>query len=382
MSKDTKTKRAKSVVDFKKGFGDVVAANPKTWEYDRSQSVGASEVFGCIRHARFKKLHPEMATVAEDVDPEWGHTERGNVVENEFAVPCLRGMFGEEQCFFMGDEQRTFVDGRLSATPDGLVVDQPRDALSLYNVNDIGPSGQFATEVKTFGGEYAAPRKVLIPDPADPSLNTYIYEPKPRHKGQAIVQMGLFRRKTNYSPDFGVVIYINPSNLKDIRPAAVAYDDAVYLRAKDRAERVFDTTLSLADFAPEGRLTNECQYCDFCDACNEVDMARLPSSPKPMSQHSQQVTERLESLTREVSALRSEFKALDERKKEREFALKELLLDEGTNKAAGIGWTATLSRNNGRKSLDKVRLEEEHGIDLSDYQIEGQPYFTLRTKAE
>lgn len=379
----TKSKKAsKGSIDFKKGFGDVVAANPKIWEHDRSQSVGASEVFGCLRHARFKKMHPEMATVPEELDPEWGHTERGNIVENEFAVPCLRGMFGQEQCFYMGEEQRTFVDGRLSATPDGLVIDQPRDALSEYGVPDIGPSAQFATEVKSFGGEFAAPRRIAIPNPADRGVNKFVYEAKPKHKGQTIVQMGLFRRKTNYQPDFAAVIYINPTNLKDIRPAVVPYDDAVYLRAKERAESVFDETKTLADFPAEGRLINECQYCDFEEACTNVDMVRLVSSPKAMSKFSDQQVAEFERMARRVAQMRAQVKALEEEKKEAEADLKELLLSEATNKVAGEGWSASLSRNNGRKSLDKDRLAEDLNINLEDYTTEGNPYFVLRVKAE
>lgn len=376
-------KKKSQAVDFKKGFGQVVASNPKVWSVDRAQSVGASEVFGCIRQCRFKKLHPELATPPDEVDPEWGQTERGNVVENQFAVPCLRGMFGADQCLYMGEDQRTLVLGRLSATPDGLVVAQPRDVLSEYGVEDIGPSEQFATEVKSFGNEYMAPRRVVAADPRDPSKNVVRYEGKPRHIGQTHVQMGLFRALTNYAPDYAAIIYINPVNLKDIRTAVSKFDPEIFKRAQERAESVFDLSKSPKDFPAEGRLNSDCNYCDFVEACDTIDMARFKKgTPKPAATLPPEVATRIEELTRNVKALRAEAKEVDERKKAVEADLKEMMLENASDRIGGDSWNATLIKNKGRLSLDKDRLVEDHNINLDEYMTEGSPYFTLRVKAE
>lgn len=359
-------------INFAAGFSAAVAERAKVWEHDRSLTVGASEVFNCMRQNAFKKLSPELAEEPEEADPEWGHTERGNLVENEFVVPSLKSMFGEENCLFMGAAQKTFIDGRLSATPDGVVIGLPRDALADYGIEDIGESEAIATEVKSFGSDYAAPKK----DKA-----TGLYIPKPRHQGQNIVQMGLLRRKTNYFPDVGVVLYVNPVNLKDIRPATVRYDDAVYTRAKNRAESIFVPGKTPADFAAEGLITKkDCQYCDFCSACHDIEMARFPDKIVPAKNISANDLTEIEHEARVVAALRAKMKEVEEEKKIKETSLKDKLFDIGTTKVAGDGWSVSISKNAGRKSLDKEKLVADTGVDLDDYMKTGDDYYVMRVK--
>lgn len=377
----TKVKK-RGPINFNKGFSEAVAANQKEWVHDRTTTVGASEVFDCWRSTFFKKRAPEMADAAEEQDPEWGHAERGNLIENEYVVPTLRTMFGEDSCLFMGEQQRTLVDGRLSATPDGLVIEQSSDALAEYGVEDIGSAGELATEVKTFGGEFAAPKKKVVADPKDETKNVTRYEAKPKHVGQVNVQLGMFRRKTNYQPDYGVVLYVNPVNLKDIRPAVVKYDENVYKRAKERAEAVFDPNKTAKDFPAEGLITNGCQYCAFVDACNKVEMSRLPKGIKKTDELDPAVQETIREKAKEVVTLRKQAKKLEADKKAAEADLKTLLFDNDTTRAAQEGWSATVSKQNGRKSTDVDRIVEDTGIDLEDYQTEGNPFFVLRVKYE
>ena len=44
-------------------------------------------------------------------------------------MPALRARYGDK-LLYAGDKQQTFVSGFLSATPDGLLIDQSRDALA------------------------------------------------------------------------------------------------------------------------------------------------------------------------------------------------------------------------------------------------------------
>jgi hypothetical protein len=369
-------------INFKEGFSEAVAQHQKVWAHDRSTTVGASEVFGCLRAAYFDKREPERAEEPEEVDTEWGHTERGNLIENEFAVPCLRAMFGEDNCFYMGTEQKTFVDGRLSATPDGTVTGLESTALLDYGVEDIGPTGIINAEIKSFGGEFAAPKKYKAPSLIDPSVEATYYQAKPRHEGQGHVQMGLMRRKTNYQPDYVAVIYISSSNLKDIRVAPVKYDDRIYQRAKARAESVFDPAKSAKDFPPEGKLRNDCQYCKYVDACAKVEAERYPGKVRKPIEFSEKKLEEFRETVKSVAKLRAEVKELTKKKEEAEFTLKEMIIGGDTTRIGGEGWYGSLSQNAGRKSLDKARLEEELDIDLNDYTTEGNPYFVLRVKYE
>lgn len=363
-----------SPIDFRAGFNSAMAANQKVWAHDRSQTVGASEAASCWRQNYFKKRKPELADEAEEVDPEWGHTERGNLIENEFVVPTLKHMFGEDRCLFMGAEQQTFVDGRLSATPDGVVVDLPFNALENYDIPNIEGS-DIATEVKSFGGDHAAPRKRKEGDKV-------FYEARPKHVAQNIVQMGILQRKTNYQPKVGVVLYVNPVNLKDIRVATVRYDDKVYQHLKARAEAVFEPDKEAKDFPAEGQLTGDCKYCDFCNACSAVEIARNPNANVPTDKFDPATQQRLRELTATVATLRKEEKERDKAKKAVENELKNLLMELGTNRASGDGWSTNLVQYKGRKSLDKERLVEDFDIDIEDYMIEGNPYYVLQAKAD
>jgi len=369
-------------VNFKDGFSAAVARGQKVWAHDRSQTCGASEVFGCWRELWFKKRAPELAEDPEEEDPEWGHAERGNLIENDFAVPCLQDMFGRDRCLFMGGEQKTFVDGRLSATPDGVVVDLAPDALVEYGVEDIGGGGVLGTEIKTFGGEYAAPKKFKGPSLIDPSTEVVYYRPKPRHEGQGHVQMGALRRNTNYQPDYVAVLYINPANLKDIRVATVKYDDKVYQRAKERADAVFDPDKAAKDFPTEGKMRNDCTYCKFVSACAQTDASRYSGNVRKPKEFSEEEMEIFYQAVKKVATLRADMKAMEAEKKEAEFELRELLLEADTNRMGGEGWSASLSQNGGRKKLDAKRLAEDSGLDPEDYMVEGNPYFVLRTKFE
>lgn len=369
-------------INFQTGFNEVAEKNKKVWAHDRTQTVGASEVFSCHRQTFFKKRAPELADEPEGIDPEWGHTARGDLIENEFVVPTLRQMFGDERCLFMGTDQKTLVDGRLSATPDGVITDLPDDAMADYGIASLGGTGILVPEVKTFGGDHAAPKKKRVADEKDATKNLTVYEPRTKHEGQNVVQMGILRRKTNYSADVGVVLYINPVNLKDIRPAPVRYSESVYARAKERAEAVYEPGATAKDFKAEGLFGgNDCSYCEFCTACNAIEMERFPDKAVPTKDFDAETQAELEERARKVADLRKQHKALEADKKMAESELKSRMFDLGTTRIAGEGWSASVSKSAGRKTLDKERIAADFDIDLDEYQKEGEPFFVLRTKA-
>src|SRR5262249_27250299 len=148
-------------------------------------------------------------------DP-WGATLRGDLIEQHFVEPALRAAFGAK-LLYAGTEQQTLTNEFLSATPDGLVVDQPADALAYVGVPDLGPGRCFVTEIKSI----------------DP--RTSLTAPKPEHAYQAIVQQGLFRELTEHQPEYAVVLYVNASFLDDIVEFVVPFDSDIYEHAKQRA---------------------------------------------------------------------------------------------------------------------------------------------------
>jgi hypothetical protein len=360
-------------IDFAKGFTQVVADNAKVWE-DRVTTVGASEVFGCIRSTFFKKIRPDLMDDDDSLDgSNWGHTERGNLIENDFVVPKLRAMFGADKCLYMGTEQKTFKDGRLSATPDGIVIDLPSDALLVYGKKDINGS-EIATEIKTFGGAHAEPRKYLIDGVAH-------YEAKLQHIGQNIVQMGAISKNTNYSPKTGAVLYVNPINLKDIRVAIVDFDQGIYDHAKVRAESIYIPGKTAADFRAEGlKGGNACTYCQFTEACQKIEVEAFPDNKLSPSSVDPKALEEVEKAVKHVAVLRAEYKKLELQKKSAEADLKDHLFNLKTNRLYGADWSVSISKRKGKKTLDKEAMTAD-GIDLDNYSKEGNPFFVTTIKA-
>lgn len=369
----SKTKVRKGPIDFAQSFTEAVAGSQRGWQYDRTLTVGASEAFDCHRLSYFKKREPE--NLDDDAESDWGHTERGNVVEDKFAVPMLRAIFGAENCLYMGDEQKTFLDGRLSATPDGIVIDQARDALVKYGVPDLGENAnQFAAEIKSFGGPSAAPKKLTT----DAGVS---YQAKVTHTGQNIIQMGMFRRQTNFKPTYGVVIYINPVRLSDIRPAVVKYDEAVYQRAKVRADDVFDLSKTAKDYKAEGKATGRCEWCAYTGACSKAEGLLFPDKIIKPDLIAIEQQAKFKETTARVVKLRADYKALETAKKTAEAELKDMLFEEGTTRVGGADWSASISKMNGKRSVSKALMEEK-GLDPEDYMTQGNDYFVLRTKGE
>lgn len=356
--------------DVKREFSANVASVQKSWQYDRSKTMGGSEVFRCHRWGFFKKRMPERAELPEDPDDvNWGTSERGNVMET-WAVERLREILGPEACRYMGEEQVTLIDddAPLSATSDGLVIEQARDFLINYGVPDMGEDlNDVAAEIKTF-------------DPRSGDLQT---EARPRNIGQNIVQMGLYQRKTNHKPKWGLLMYFNPANLQDIRPFAVEYDDQVYKNAQRRATEVFDPTKTAKDFRPEGKRTNQCSHCEFTEVCYETEMEMYPETAIKLSEIDPLQLRELEGLARSVAKVRAIKKQVEAEDKEQSESLRFLMMEIGTNKAGNMkkdGFAVNLQRREGRMGVDTDKMKED-GI-YDQYQKQGNDFFVMTVKAK
>jgi hypothetical protein len=328
--------------DFAESFRAIVGAKVKQFSHDRSKTVGASEVFGCLRRSWFAKFKPELA------DPEMapgGAAARGNLIEDHYVVPIIREMFGDAKVLFLGEDQRTLVSGYSSATPDGLVFPTRQDLLAKYGVPDIG-SDCFALEIKSF----------------DPRMN--IHEEKVVHRGQIITQMGLFNEQTNHKPQWGVILYVNAADLFDVRPFVIEYSPAIYGVSKTRAELVFNTTDPYA-LKAEGVHTDACRYCPFQTACKDAELGRFPRSKKRavLSPADKEALSGL--VTARQSAVNAEKKAKAEKSQVNE-DIKRMLNALGTTKAEVEGFSLSYSKMDGRETLDQDAMERD-GIDLEKY---------------
>lgn len=347
------------MIDFKNMFQAYSDSNEKEWKYDRNASLGASEAFGCIRKAHFKKFGYEPDDGHEQ---DWGAAKRGDIIENYFAVPAVRSVLPEgAELIYAGDEQETLRKGRLSATPDGLAINLPRDALSQMGIDDL-LSDCLVIEFKSF----------------DPRAS--IKEAKPIHVGQTQVQMGLIHALTDYRPEYAVVVYFNASWLSDIRVFVVRRDPKVFAAAVARGKQVFACE-DPKDLMAEGKISGECSLCEFTEECAVAQGEATPREKRKIED--QEVVDRLAYLASRQKELAASSKEFDHEKKLVEEEIKELLRTHDTKGAGDDRFSISLSWCAGKQSLDTTMLAadlQEKGMDIADYQREGNGYERLTVK--
>jgi len=339
-----------SVIDFEKGLDAFVKAHQKVWKHDRSQSVGASEAFGCIRKAHFSKMgYPKDA----DAKDSWGALQRGDLIENYFAEPASRWFLENlhgARLIWGGAKQRTLVNGRLSATPDGLVIGVADDALAAYGIPSLGGTGCFNFEIKSI----------------DPRVN--LKEEKSIHRGQTQVQMGLTRLLTRYKPNYAVIIYIDASFFDDIDIFVVPFEQQTFEVAGVRANQVFETK-NPAELLPEGKIEGTCEYCPFKTACAQASMTHTPQDGEATNENTASaLLDEFEQLVRAERAAQAAKKAVEGDHKEASEKLKQWFRDTGVRRASASDDSikASISWIKGRKTYD-VEAMRADGVDVEKY---------------
>lgn len=339
-----------TVINFAGMFKAFEGITEKDWRYDRNASLGASEVFGCIRQAFFKKFGYEQD---DDHEDDWGAAKRGDIIENNFAVPAVTAILPEgARLLYAGDEQDTLRIRRLSATPDGLAVDLARDALAQLGIEDI-ESDCVVTEFKSF----------------DP--RAHIKEEKAIHRGQVQVQMGLIRELTEYKPVYAIIFYFNASILSDIRPYVVKFDQKVYDTAKSRSELVYSTE-EPSDLPPEGKIDDGCRLCSYTEECAIAQGIATPREVREIGDN--QALEQIDHLGRRYKDLKAAEKEAKEGAAEASQEIKDILRKHDTKKVSTPGGvTVTNSWCKGKKTLDRLAMEDD-GIDTTKYEKEGNGF--------
>lgn len=211
-------------------LSELIRPDAGTW--DRSATIGASEIGQCARQVYYKK-----AGLAPEVEEGWGYRTRGHVVEAWVMERLAAGGVVAEHA------QQTIALGYLSATVDLIV-------------------GQTCVDVKSFD-----PRKKIVVEP--------------KHVWQVQVQIGLWREVMGRPIEDGLLLYVNCSDYQDIREHPVAADEAAYTAAKVRAAAIMgavDAPLA------EGRIAggSECRWCPYKTACG-TQPAAAPLRPAVIS---------------------------------------------------------------------------------------------------
>lgn len=328
----------------------------KRWSHDRLNTVGASEIGQCLRKTWFAKNEQPQDQGYVD---RFGAKLRGDLIEQHYWVPGLRAQLPDGvRLLFAGEDQKTLVDGYLSATTDGLIVGASRDALAWLGVPDI-KSDCINLDCKSI----------------DPRVDLKIE--KPEHSFQVQAQMGLVRHATPHQPEYSVLSYTDASFLDDVHEFAVAFDPAIYQAAKDRARLVMINDAALA-LPPEGKLSggDECRYCAWASRCAGVTAAGVPMDDKTLGDNAiaelKHLRDRERALSEQKDTLASEHSQACE-------AIKEFLRANGVREYRGDGWSISWSAVKGRNTLDQAAVDAA-GLDLSPYQKPGKPGDRLTVK--
>lgn len=359
-------------LDFQEIFDAFAKATEKTWKHDRADTVGASEVFDCLRKVWFRKVGAKMGIKQDPDDPEnpnsWGAARRGDLLEQHYVVPAVRNYLENlhgVKLRFGGKQQKTLFKGRNSATPDGLITGLEADALMDYGIPDIG-SDCIVLEIKS----------------VDPRVN--VEHAKDIHLGQVQQQMGLIHEKTNYRPVYAVILYVNASFLDQITPHIVRFDEEVWAAAQTRAGMVYDAQ-SAEVMLPEGRfMPRACAFCEYTEACRDATIASIPGERSPKEKVPDEVIAEMEPVALNLKALGEQRKAIEKAYEEAKVRAKDLLRRLGykklsARKGSNSPWGLSWYRHPGQKRLDREAVIEALNVEnLDDFMIDGSPYDAVK----
>jgi CRISPR/Cas system-associated exonuclease Cas4 (RecB family) len=326
-------------------------ATQRVFAGGRSKTVGASEIGQCARKVWWTKHGAEHDPGYTET---WGARTRGSIFENHFWGPALYRHYGAN-LKLAGKHQKTLVNGHLSATPDGIVVNQPRDALSKAGVPDIGEGQCFAVECKT----------------TDPRAN--IDKAREGHSFQVQTQLGLVRELTPYQPEYALISYADASFWHDVKEFPVRFDPEVFNTAKTRAREIMTADSAFA-LPPEGWIAGgrECGFCAFSQACGRQ---RADVPVKSAVEPSKKLIADAVALAREFKAREAEVDAAEIRLRAARMALTDRLREERVSNIKADGVSIAWSTIKGRENTDIKALcaaASAVGIDVNQFSRTGE----------
>jgi hypothetical protein len=332
----------------------------------RASTIGASEIGQCARKIFYaKNADDPLFAIRRDVDyvDGWGAQVRGATFERAFWVPALRAKYGDH-LKFAGDEQRGFESGFLSATPDALLTGAPADILAELGVPDI-KSDCVLLEAKT----------------VDPRVK--LDGPKPEHRYQVIVQLGLVRETTQFAPEYALISYADASFWSEITEFAVKFDPDVYATAKRRAAKVM-TAHDASELMPEGWVSGgrECEHCAFAAACGIARHAMPKQSATAVDP--QFVTEARD-LAREAKQHQADAEDATAKLRTTQNEIRERLRAKGLRRVAGDDFSIVWSPVKGRESFNVKALKAAAiaaGVDVAQFETIGEPTDRLDVRVQ
>lgn len=340
--------------------------NQKVWAHDRSLTIGASEIFGCARQNFFKKRGKELGFEKDEDHVEtWGATQRGDIIEAWIAPALGQALPKGAKLLYAGNDQKTLVLGRNSATPDGLFVNLPRKPMRIILGGKVLDLPDFH---KTDGTLYLEIKSI------DPRAR--LEEERTKHRGQCQVGLGIMRETTEYRPGYALIIYIDASFLNKITPFLITYDDKVWKSAKRRAPLIWEHDDPNA-FEPEGKYTKDCDHCAFKKACGEAILSEWAATDANIKT-SDDIIEAVREPVEEFLDKQAVFKIAERDLKEAQQRVKDALVAKNSRRVKGDEWSVSWTAQKGRTSVDYKRAFAKHGIDQKEYEVEGAGFDVLR----
>jgi hypothetical protein len=323
------------------------ASNLRAPDTHRASTLGASDIGQCARKTFYLKRNGERDPGHTDG---WGAALRGSVLERAFWLPALHDRFGD-RLRFAGDEQRQFKSGFISATPDALLTGVPVDILASLGVPDIG-SDCILLECKSI----------------DPRVK--LDAPKPEHRYQAIVQLGVVGETTEFQPRFALVSYVDASFWDTVTEFVVAFDPNVYASAKARAAKVL-TANAASELPPEGFIAggHECERCPFAKACG-IERRTVPPLSVATAANPQFGAE-IRDLAIAHEARRGDVDAATAKVREVQHEIRERLRARELRRVAGDDFSVTWVSVKGRQGFDVKALSAAAaaaGVDVSEFE--------------
>lgn len=367
-------------MDFKKAF-DIWAERSKiAFDDDRTSTIGGSEIGGCARQVGYKK---SSTKVDEGYVDGQGFAARGNVMEDAALVPvvtmAIEDLGGTLLWAGQADQMRLVNDKKkVSATPDGLAINMPKDCLKKYGVADITNgdgrnSGEVYVELKSI----------------DPRV-TATKLPKDQHVDQVNLGMGLVRDTTFedgvlYEPNYAVIVYMNASDYSDITVCVVAFDPEGYkgqlLRAKNIMDAVAKGPVAIEALRPEGKISGDgsCKYCAFSKRC----LGYAAMVPKVAQVPDKKVVKQIRKLAGMLQAAQDKAGKFDKEAANIEANLKETLVAAQTNflEAGDVKLIWKTGAGQERFDTDAAKkLLTSFGVDISKLTKTTKPSESLKVE--
>lgn len=287
---------------------------------------------------------------------------RGNVMEDAVAVPVMRRaieIMGGELLYAGQKDQLSLINekAQVSATPDGLAINVPRDCLAEYGVPDLLDMGGKKTNARAC---FLFETKSI-----DPRVNTEKL-PKPQHVDQVNEALGLMRsyKDIEWQPNYGVLIYIDASDYSKITLFVVRFDEDGFMGQLARAKQIMNAVAAgpkaVEALRPEGKVAGgkECKTCEFAERC----LGYAPMVPRVIQKASPKVVAKINKYAGQLKECDAALEEWTKHKSETTAKLKETLAKAGTKfietDLVKAHWTVSDGRSSWNTQAMVKKLEQ------------------------